>query len=195
MKQHSNQKPRPRGRSSNNQRKNGPPRNHNYDSNGPGVRIRGSAHQVMDKYLTLARDSAGQGDRVLSENYLQHAEHYFRIIQSQQPRTPRVANPAAAVAADGLEPQQGDTQSADAQPQAEEQNGEETVQDTPEKPPRRQTRGRRPRRVTPQADDKAKSDASAAEPVANSGEAIVEHTAVPAQEASAPEATKESTPA
>ncbi len=85
-------------------RGNGPSRNQTFDSNGPSVRIRGSAHQVMEKYLALARDAAGQGDRVLAENYLQHAEHYFRIIQNMQPRTPRVLSPAAADGADGSAP-------------------------------------------------------------------------------------------
>ncbi len=53
-----------------------------FDSNGPEVRIRGTAHQVVEKYIALAKDSASMGDRVLSESYLQHAEHYQRIINS-----------------------------------------------------------------------------------------------------------------
>ena len=52
-----------------------------FDSNGPDVRIRGTAHQVTE-YLTLAKDAASSGDRTLAENYLQHAEHYQRIINS-----------------------------------------------------------------------------------------------------------------
>lgn len=53
-----------------------------FDSNGPDVRIRGTAHQVAEKYMTLAKDAASAGDRILSESYLQHAEHYQRIIIS-----------------------------------------------------------------------------------------------------------------
>ncbi len=53
-----------------------------YDSNGPDVRIRGTAHQVAEKYLTLAKDAASSDDRSLSESYLQHAEHYQRIINT-----------------------------------------------------------------------------------------------------------------
>lgn len=127
MKQHSNnQKPRPRGRMPGQQRKGGggPSRNQTYDSNGPSVRIRGSAHQVMEKYLTLARDAAGQGDRVLAENYLQHAEHYFRIIQNTQPRPPRVLSPAAADGADGPQPDQ----SEGADEAAEEESDEAVVE-------------------------------------------------------------------
>lgn len=51
-----------------------------FDSNGPDVRIRGTAHQVTEKYLALAKDAASSGDRILAESYLQHAEHYQRII-------------------------------------------------------------------------------------------------------------------
>lgn len=53
-----------------------------FDSNGPDVRIRGTAYQIIEKYLTLAKDTASAGDRVLSESYLQYAEHYQRIISS-----------------------------------------------------------------------------------------------------------------
>jgi hypothetical protein len=135
MKQHSNQKPRPRGRMPNQQqqqpqrRGNGPSRNQTFDSNGPSVRIRGSAHQVMEKYLALARDAAGQGDRVLAENYLQHAEHYFRIIQNMQPRAPRVLSPAAADGADGSAPLD-ERQAAEAEDAAEgeDDNGEAVVE-------------------------------------------------------------------
>ena len=53
-----------------------------FDSNGPDVRIRGTAHQVTEKYVALAKDAASGGDRILAESYLQYAEHYQRIINS-----------------------------------------------------------------------------------------------------------------
>ena len=53
-----------------------------FDSNGPDVRIRGTAHQVCEKYLALAKDAQSAGDRILAESYYQHAEHYQRIINS-----------------------------------------------------------------------------------------------------------------
>ena len=56
------------------------PRVHTFDSNGPDVRIRGNAYQITEKYQTLAKDAAAAGDRVLAESYLQHAEHYQRLI-------------------------------------------------------------------------------------------------------------------
>lgn len=63
--------------------------NRAFDSNGPdGVKIRGHAQHVFEKYQQLARDAASSGDRVLAENYLQHAEHYFRVLRAVQPQRP-----------------------------------------------------------------------------------------------------------
>lgn len=74
---------RPRGRGNmGGKRPYQPPRNQLVDSSGPEVRVRGNAHQVMEKYLTMARDASSQGDRIAAENYYQHAEHYFRIISN-----------------------------------------------------------------------------------------------------------------
>ena len=50
-----------------------------FESNGPDVKIRGSAQQVQEKYLTLARDASSSGDWVSAEAYYQYAEHYHRI--------------------------------------------------------------------------------------------------------------------
>lgn len=56
------------------------------DSNGPDVKIRGTAAHIFEKYQTLARDAQSAGDRIGAENYLQHAEHYYRLIlAAQQP--------------------------------------------------------------------------------------------------------------
>jgi hypothetical protein len=71
-----------RGR--NQRRRQGVNPNRALDSNGPDVRIRGTAQQIYDKYLALARDASSSGDRVKAENYLQHAEHYFRVLRSIQ---------------------------------------------------------------------------------------------------------------
>nr|WP_281015943.1 DUF4167 domain-containing protein [Roseiarcus fermentans] len=72
-----------RGRPTNGRR--GPnPLTRSYESNGPDVKIRGNAQHVAEKYLQLARDAHTGGDPVAAENYLQHAEHYFRIIAAAQ---------------------------------------------------------------------------------------------------------------
>src|SRR5690625_987090 len=68
-----------RGRGRSGRRPNVPSRSHNYESNGPEGRVRGNASQVYEKYLQLARDTQA-GDRVLAESFLQHAEHYYRVL-------------------------------------------------------------------------------------------------------------------
>jgi hypothetical protein len=57
-------------------------RNHVFDSNGPDIRLRGTAQQLFEKYLQLGRDATSSGDRVMAESYFQHAEHYFRILNA-----------------------------------------------------------------------------------------------------------------
>ena len=68
----------------NNHRKGGNPLTRTYDSSGPDVKIRGTAQHIAEKYSALARDAQSAGDRVMAENYLQHAEHYNRIIAAAQ---------------------------------------------------------------------------------------------------------------
>jgi hypothetical protein len=65
--------------------------NRTFDSNGPDVKVRGTAIQVCERYLVLARDASSAGDRIKAEGYLQHAEHYFRLVigedgHGQQPQ-------------------------------------------------------------------------------------------------------------
>ncbi|CAK7258307.1 MULTISPECIES: DUF4167 domain-containing protein [unclassified Shinella] len=86
------QNKRGRGRNNNNNnnnnnnqhRKGGNPLTRTYDSSGPDVKIRGTAQHIAEKYAALARDAQSAGDRVMAENYLQHAEHYNRIIAAAQ---------------------------------------------------------------------------------------------------------------
>jgi hypothetical protein len=82
-----NNKNRSRGRNNNGGRKHGNPLSRNYESNGPDVKVRGNAAHIAEKYLQLARDAQSSGDSVMAENYLQHAEHYFRIISAAQAQT------------------------------------------------------------------------------------------------------------
>jgi len=69
-----------RGNSGGGGRRNGSPRSQNFDSNGPDIKVRGNAQQVVDKYQALAREAATAGDPVMAENYYQHAEHYYRLM-------------------------------------------------------------------------------------------------------------------
>src|SRR5277367_3228462 len=66
-------------------RRRGPnPLTRSYDSRGPDVRIRGTALHVAERYLQLARDAHTASNPVAAENYLQHAEHYFRLMATAQ---------------------------------------------------------------------------------------------------------------
>ena len=67
--------------------------NRTFDSTGPEIKIRGSASHVYEKYLQMARDANSAGDRVAAENYLQHAEHYWRIMAANQPQQSYQAHP------------------------------------------------------------------------------------------------------
>ncbi len=82
-------------------------RNHVFDSNGPDLRVRGTAQQLFEKYLQLGRDATSSGDRVMAEGYFQHAEHYFRILNAMNQ------------AAQQNQPQNGQ------QPRRQQANGEE----------------------------------------------------------------------
>jgi len=75
------------------------PSNRSYDSNGPDVKIRGNAAHIAEKYSTLARDAQVAGDRIASENYLQHAEHYNRIVAASQAHTLQQQQAQQAVSA------------------------------------------------------------------------------------------------
>src|ERR1700684_1999339 len=71
-----------------------------YESNGQDVKIRGTASHIAEKYLQLSRDAQSSGDTIASENYYQHAEHYFRLIAAAQEQL-RQTQPF-------YQPQQGD---------------------------------------------------------------------------------------
>src|SRR6201995_1957399 len=80
---------RMRNRNNNNNNNNNNRRGQNpmtrvFESNGPDIKIRGTASHVAKKYVQLARDARSSGDPVAAENYYQHAEHYFRLIAAAQ---------------------------------------------------------------------------------------------------------------
>ncbi len=113
--------------------------NRAYDSNGPEVKIRGTASHVYEKYLQLARDANSSGDRVMAENYLQHAEHYYRIVAATQAQVAQYqAQQAAQAAANGQQyrppgqgdqPQQPTAQQGAPNPSYGESTGEEEGED------------------------------------------------------------------
>lgn len=79
------QNKRMRGRN----RKGPNPLTRTFESNGGDVKIRGTALHIAEKYVQLARDASSSGDRVAAENYLQHAEHYYRILAAAQAQMPQ----------------------------------------------------------------------------------------------------------
>jgi hypothetical protein len=108
--------------------------NRTFDSSGPEIKIRGSASHVYEKYLQLARDANSSGDRVMAENYLQHAEHYFRIMAAQQAQQAQYQAQQAAQNANrqpgeqpvGQAPQQANAPSFSlAESNADEEEGED----------------------------------------------------------------------
>ncbi len=148
----SNQKSRSRGRG----RKPQNPMSRNFESNGPDVKIRGNAAHIAEKYSTLARDCLSNGDRVIAENYLQHAEHYNRIVAAaQQQADERAAEMAARNPQPNVENQKNNEEQASspnenaevsvkADEQAEVANENVQVEAAPKE--RKNTRNRRPRK-------------------------------------------------
>ncbi len=91
-----NKRMRNRNNNNNNNRRGQNPMTRVFESNGPDIKIRGTASHVAEKYVQLARDARSSGDPVAAENYYQHAEHYFRLIaaaqeqlRQNQPQQPR----------------------------------------------------------------------------------------------------------
>ena len=73
------------------------PQKNFFQSNGPDVKIRGAARQVAEQYLQLARDAHAGNNPVAAENYLQHAEHYFRLVGAAEAAQFRVQKGEARV--------------------------------------------------------------------------------------------------
>ncbi len=129
-----------RGRGRNNNRKNHNPLARSFESNGPDVKIRGTPAHIAEKYLSLARDAQSSGDPVLAENYLQHAEHYTRIIMAYREQ---LAQPAEFANGNGQR-MRGPGESADGGDDFGDDEGEEGLDEgfqpplphQPQAPPR-----------------------------------------------------------
>ncbi len=186
-----------RRRSGGNNNNNNPNPNRHYESNGPDVRIRGSAQQILDKYLQYARDAQTSGDRVKAEALFQHAEHYARIVavfekQKEEARLEREAREAAK-AEERAQREAERAAQAEAAGDAEASEGDapEAHADTSEEPkPRR--RGRKPREEHDGAEGAAASDApEPAEAVADGGEKPKRRRTYSRKKEAAPEAVEE----
>jgi len=158
---------RGRNRNNNNRNQNNNP-NRSMDSNGPDVKVRGNAGTIYEKYTALARDAQSSGNRVKAENLRQHAEHYLRVMNTQE-----AAKQAARAEAEAARAARGENNRTE---------DSETVsnEDSGSKPHRRNQRSRKPREdkaqnkveanglevVTPEAETVKADNGPAIEPVA-----------------------------
>lgn len=127
--------------------------NRAFDSNGPeGVKVRGNAQHVFEKYQQLARDAGSAGDRVLAENYLQHAEHYFRVVRAMQPQRPASEILGRDQFTSGFDIDFEDESGAQAQQIADAENANSTYSEAPEGETEARSGGWREDR--PQRDDR-----------------------------------------
>jgi hypothetical protein len=113
-----------------------PQRIQTFDSNGPAVKIRGNAYQVFERYVAMAREAATSGDRIAAENFYQHAEHYFRVMNANgeghgNPQAPRPMTPADTEMVgmdgdgDGAMNSQGEAESVSTAPPSEPDNSQD----------------------------------------------------------------------
>jgi len=175
------QNKRMRGRN----RKNPNPLTRSFESNGGDVKIRGTAAHIAEKYVQLARDAQAAGDRVAGEHYLQHAEHYSRIVaaaQAQQQQQQQAREQAEERSSDRVNGSNGNSNGpngngSDATQQAGQGGTPISVKADGDQPDidaqasgaegedRRPRRGRGPRRRTPYRGERNGADAAEPQPV------------------------------
>lgn len=109
-----------------------------YDSAGPEGKVRGTPQQIIEKYLSLARDAQTSGDRVTAENFLQHAEHYQRLL----------IQATGAQEQSRRDQDDSDDQSDETEAQGGGGHADGQAADTPDEP-RRQNNGRRREKAEP----------------------------------------------
>ena len=165
--------------------------NRPFESNGPDVKIRGTAAHILEKYQSLSRDANVAGDRISAENYLQHAEHYHRLMlaaqqaqqaqqqpQQQQPKPQETSGEAPSGAAPGGKVESSDVAPVEAAPEAP-VNGSGSPEAAPEAGNPQEHRRRKPSRAKT-------SVAKDSEPVATGEEPAVEASSAEGEEIVAP---------
>ncbi len=134
-------------------------RNQPLESNGPEGRVRGTAQQILDRYLAMARDAQSSGDSVLAENLFQHAEHYQRLVaqfappQAQQQPAPEEAQRSGDAA------EESEAGNRPAQDAADRPAAAETSESGSGRP-----RRRRRQRTAPPEETPSESSETAAQP-------------------------------
>lgn len=127
----------------------GAPGNGGRQDNGSRIdnRARGNAPQMLEKYKNLAREAQLQGDRVLTEYYLQFADHYFRIVAENKARFEENRQPRRDEwqAEEGYEGELSDDVSADAPEALDDEQPREPRQNRDRRPNRDKRNADRPR--------------------------------------------------
>ncbi len=190
----SNKRSRGRGRK-------GPsPLSRSYESNGPDVKIRGTAQHIADKYINLARDAQSSGDTVLAEAYLQHAEHFYRIVavaqqQMNQPvNVKRADDPIETEESENrsneLDPSDPDAPQPEAGAEGSNQGGDRRDEDGDGERRGRRNRGRQRRgRGDDMRSDNQRADGERSEQQQPREDAPAVENAMPAFLEAAPEST------
>jgi len=166
---------RSRSRSKNNRNRNsgggGNVLNRVFDSSGPEGKVRGTPQQIIDKYNQLARDSQLSGDRVATENFQQHAEHYLRLLseaqreqeakreeqerQNRERQAERDRERAERQEREAAQPPEHKQAGEGEQPDVVEAEGDSGLVETPETQPKpRRSRSRKPKAPTPEGEGK-----------------------------------------
>lgn len=87
-----------------------------FDSAGPEGKVRGTPQQIVEKYTQLARDAQLSGDRVAAESFMQHSEHYSRMLAvAQQEQAKKQAEHSARQAEQAEQQRQRNEQRAQQQ--------------------------------------------------------------------------------
>lgn len=135
----SSNKSRSRNKNNNRNRSVGNVVNRVFDSAGPEGKVRGTPQQIIEKYQTLARDAQLSNDRVAAENFLQHSEHYTRLLseamREQAERQQEHSDRQAAEAQSRNANQQSGQHSGNQSGQQPHQNGNQPQRAEPPKDP------------------------------------------------------------
>jgi len=161
---HNQNNRRSRGRT----RKGPNPLTRSFESNGPDVKVRGTAAHIAEKYGVLARDAQSAGDRIAAESYFQYAEHYNRIVAAAQAQTIQQTQSREGADDDGDEDERQDGQGTEARDESGRGGGDGQAAaahddrgpaDDDEGAPRKRRRPRRPE-ANPASSDQAEAVAS-----------------------------------
>ncbi len=167
---HASNPRRGRSRGGNGGKRHQPSRNQAHDSNGPEGKVRGSAQQVYDKYLSLARDATSAGEHIAAEGYYQFAEHYYRVANvdganNQAQNRSQQGNQNSDDQSQNDQSGDNVDQSNDAQSEDRDQQNVAAADDA--KPDENSRRRRSPRKVSTGSDSNSDTTATVREDIGN----------------------------